>query len=136
MGFDKEIVALLGYGAVIIGIIAVNAFWFCAGMLHIWQQAKAIRILWFLYVIAPLLVSGAYTWSIFRNPPLPAGSEQFAFGRGLDYSLYGLALESLIAVCGAVAIIAQGYWKRKMTIAEQCTAPLPRAPSGHSEGAR
>jgi len=136
IGIEKEIVALLGYGAVIIGIMAVNAFWFCAGLLHKWQQAKIIRILWVVYVIAPLLVGGAYTWSILRNPPLSTGSEQFVFGRGLDYFLYWLALESLIAICGTVAIIAQAYWKRKMTIAEQCAALLPSAPAGPSESAR
>ena len=136
IGFDKEILALLGYSAVIIGIMAVNAFWFSAGMLHKWQHAKVIRILWVVYVVAPLLVGGAYTWSIIRNPPLSTGSEQFVFGRGLDYFLYWLAFESLIAVCGTVAIIAQGYLKRKVTIAEQCTAPLPPPPAGPSEGAR
>jgi len=113
IGFDKGLIALLGCCAVIIGIIAVNAFWFGAGMLHKWQQGKVIRILWVVYVISPILVGGAYSVSLVRRPLLSSGSEQFAFGRGFEYFLYWLAFESLIASCGLFFLVICGYFEKK-----------------------
>jgi hypothetical protein len=137
IGIDyKGLTALIGCSAAIIGVLAVNAFWFSAGMLYEWRSAKVIRIFWIAYVLSPVLVWGAYRLSVYRNPPSTAGSEQFVFGRGTDYFLYWLTLECMIAVCGTLAIVTTRYWRRNKALAEQGAAPLPRAPSGHSEGAR